>query len=475
MRRSVKALAAVFFVIVCIASAILLTNGEDKDAVVFGDEVRPLRDGWGSVTLYTERESFTWSLMQDSQAYDYAMAEICVGRERAVFDWTIGETREGLTGQYADARKEPAARGGREEADYWLFLKVKTDDVYDLDIWHKVQEVWGRDLKDGHEIYASVNETGDVCRICEYDDGTMCGMWQVFIKDEFLYVLECVDNQVSSGEETLKPLSYFYWSGVLKNIEKHCLWGMDDELFYWRDHDERVIELENPSRVYIQVPGRDGRWSHFPGKQPCAVIQTAEYTTALSAGSPTLRIRFTLEGEAMEVDLPNIGPADHTYQMEVSDAMTGELLQVAQASLCVDAIDTLRFEDMDGDGYLDMHIVYPEHSVVAESDAEDQFSYKYYYYRSIPWFWIWDDQKQLFVRMDEWELSDRIQERRQEQKEENTAEKDQYIVVQEGDSLWNIAEKYLGDGAKYPDLYIRNKTVIGENPDMITPGMELVY
>lgn len=474
MRRKVKVLTAAA-VVICIIGIVCVGFGsrEDSNIVTFGDEVRPVRDGWGNVTLYTERESFTWSLMQDSQPYDYAMAEIAVGEESAAFEWTFCEERDSLTGQYISAKNDLVAHGGEEPLDYWLFLKIKTEDVYDLDIWHKVQEVWGADLEENHDISAFVNETGSICAMREYQDGNWIGGWSAFIKDDFLYVIECVDNQFSSGEDTLKPINYFYWSGILTDAEQYCMWGMDDELFYWRDHDERVIRLKNPSRVYTQVPGRDGRWSHFPGKQPCAIMQAAEYTISLSGDSPLLRIRFTLEGEAMELRLPDVGSADYPYKMEVSDAESGELLQVEEVRLCVDAIDTLRFEDMDKDGYLDMHIVYPEHYIVAESDAGDQFSYPYYCYRTTPRYWVWDNQQHQFVCMNKRELSDHVQEKTASQPGEDPAVMQTHIIVQQGDSLWRIAEKYLGDGTKYTDLYEQNKEVIGADPGRIVPGMEL--
>lgn len=472
MRRMGKASMAAVFSIACIASAVLLTRGEDGNVVVFGDEIRQVSDGWGSETDYTERESFTWSLMQDSEPYEYAMAEITVREDRAEFDWTFAEERDSLTDRYRNVKKDSAARSGADPSDYWLFLKIKTDDIYDLDIWHKVQEVWGADLEENQDLFACVNETGDVCEMREYHDGSWIGEWSVYIKDDFLYVIECVDNQISSIEDTKKPISYLYWSGILTKVTEYCTWGMDEELFYWRDHDERVVRLENPTRVYTQVPGKDDRWSHFPGMQPCAIMQTAEYTVSLSEDSPELRICFTLEGEPMELELPDIGSADYLYKMEVSDAASGKLLQTGEASLCVDAIDTLQFEDMDGDGYLDMHIVYPEHSIVAESDTEDQFSYQYYWYRSTPRYWVWDNEEHLFVCMNDRELSEHMQQRRAAQ-QEDTAEKETLIVVQQGDSLWRIARNYLGDGAKYTDLYARNKAVIGENPDRIMPGMEL--
>ena len=46
-------------------------------------------------------------------------------------------------------------------------------------------------------------------------------------------------------------------------------------------------------------------------------------------------------------------------------------------------------------------------------------------------------------------------------------------IVKEGDSLWSIAERELGAGARYEELYRKNRCVIGENYDQLYPGMRL--
>jgi LysM repeat protein len=48
-------------------------------------------------------------------------------------------------------------------------------------------------------------------------------------------------------------------------------------------------------------------------------------------------------------------------------------------------------------------------------------------------------------------------------------------VVQSGDSLYKIAQKYYGEshGMKYKEIHAANQDVIGDNPDVIHPGQEL--
>lgn len=45
--------------------------------------------------------------------------------------------------------------------------------------------------------------------------------------------------------------------------------------------------------------------------------------------------------------------------------------------------------------------------------------------------------------------------------------------VQEGDTLWGIAEAHTGDGQGWKELYADNQDVVGDNPDLILPGQVL--
>jgi nucleoid-associated protein YgaU len=46
--------------------------------------------------------------------------------------------------------------------------------------------------------------------------------------------------------------------------------------------------------------------------------------------------------------------------------------------------------------------------------------------------------------------------------------------VVSGDSLWKIAQRELGNGDRWREIYEKNKSVIGPNPNLIKPGQKLV-
>jgi len=45
--------------------------------------------------------------------------------------------------------------------------------------------------------------------------------------------------------------------------------------------------------------------------------------------------------------------------------------------------------------------------------------------------------------------------------------------VERGDTLWGIAAQFYGEGSAWGDLYQRNSSIIGDNPDLILPGQIL--
>jgi nucleoid-associated protein YgaU len=56
--------------------------------------------------------------------------------------------------------------------------------------------------------------------------------------------------------------------------------------------------------------------------------------------------------------------------------------------------------------------------------------------------------------------------------ERGQGEKKTY-TVNAGDTLSDIAQSEMGDANRWPELYAANKDAVGENPDMIHPGLTL--
>lgn len=46
-------------------------------------------------------------------------------------------------------------------------------------------------------------------------------------------------------------------------------------------------------------------------------------------------------------------------------------------------------------------------------------------------------------------------------------------TVKSGDSLWSIAQRYLGNGSRYTEIHVENKPPLGSNPSLIYPGQVL--
>lgn len=75
------------------------------------------------------------------------------------------------------------------------------------------------------------------------------------------------------------------------------------------------------------------------------------------------------------------------------------------------------------------------------------------------------------------DIRDILEETEKEEDDGNETAEDEtgrdVYLVRRGDCLWKIAEKLLGDGTRWKELYERNKDVIGDDPGMILPGDKL--
>ncbi len=56
--------------------------------------------------------------------------------------------------------------------------------------------------------------------------------------------------------------------------------------------------------------------------------------------------------------------------------------------------------------------------------------------------------------------------------EDDSAPEALYYTIEKGDTLWAIASKHLGSGAKYTEIFEANREVI-KDPDLIFPGQKI--
>lgn len=461
----------------------LLQKENLSDIIVWNDTTRNLHFFDDELS---DRECFSHYLMENSQGYDNIMAEILVGKESGEFKWTYGPDRDFVAESYRQQKAAPYTQRKDSPADRWFFLKLKVDDIPDSDIWDGIQEHWGTSLKDEHRLDASVNDSGNIIKMCEYNDSYPVNTWSAYINGDYFYTIECVEYPLSTYEELRKPMLYFYSDSMLHHSIDYCGHIMDDEQFYWRDHNSRDISLENPHRIFHQVSGIDNGCFD----QPFGVTESAEYTVQLSENMPQIKICFTLEEDIQDLFVFRSHATMCPYTLKITDAKTDTAISETSITMSADTIDTVLFTDLDKDGYLDMSVVCPEHDIIddyvyfenstiledayantltdtwfhfyIDEEYYDEYDPGIYYYNPITRY-IWNPEKMSF---EEKTLAE-INGYKQEIIRSNT------VVVQPGDTLCRLAEQYLGDKKYYLYLYDRNRDVIGNDPDRIQPGMEL--
>lgn len=69
--------------------------------------------------------------------------------------------------------------------------------------------------------------------------------------------------------------------------------------------------------------------------------------------------------------------------------------------------------------------------------------------------------------------TERVMEQRRGERGGQGATSERTYTVKPGDTLSDIAEAEMGDAKRWPELYAANKDAVGENPDLIHPGLVL--
>ena len=308
----------------------------------------------------------------------------------------------------------------------------------------------------------------------------------LYVKDRTAYGLTLINAPSEDDDGTLEY--------VFEDVFQHYgdLWygsGLGEENLYWIDHEERLTELENPKRSFLEVRGIDEN-SESAGDEGIGryfgLLVEADYELPLTEDGRMLSLHFSLAEEDMEevsysdyiedlrkdyfisvarsleeneeetsVDeeemsaeeedtelryyLLNGYCMDEPYDMTVTDMETGEALQESQVSLSIELPDTITYPDLNGDGYADMRVGAPAHMNGAKAEEDDYTS---------PTYLLWDPQTEQFVRKTEKEVENSRQavasgltEEEQEEKAKQER-RDPFALIQELPE-WAEPEDYI--------------------------------
>ena len=265
----------------------------------------------------------------------------------------------------------------------------------------------------------------------------------LYVKDRTAYGLTLLNAPSEGDDETLEYMfdDVFQHYGILGSG-----WGLDEENLYWIDHDERLTELENPKRSFLEVRGIDENWESAGDEgimRYFGLLVEADYELPLTENGRMLSLHFSLakddgeeeasfsdytydlrkdviisvagslaesedetlvdeektpvEGEDTELRyyLLNGFCMDEPYDMTVTDMETGKVLQERRVSLSIELPDTITYPDLNGDGYADMRIGAPVHGSGAKATEEDY---------TPPSYLLWDTPTEQFVRKTEKEV-----------------------------------------------------------------------
>ena len=308
----------------------------------------------------------------------------------------------------------------------------------------------------------------------------------LYVKDRMAYGLTLLNRPLEDDDETLEYVfdDVFQRYGILGSG-----WGLDEESLYWIDHDQRLTELENPKRSFLEVRGINENWE-FAGDEGImryfGLLVGADYELPLTENGRMLSLHFSLakdngEEEASFSDyiddlrkdsiisaasslaenedetfrekemfaeeedtelryyLLNGFCMDEPYDMTVMDMETGEVLQECRVFLSIELPDTITYPDLNGDGYADMRIGAPAHMNGAKAMEEEYTS---------PSYLLWDPQTEQFVRKTEREVENSrlavangLTEEEQEEKSKRER-RDSFALVYEVPE-WDEIEDYI--------------------------------
>lgn len=372
------------------------TAGEEtlKENASAGQEARERKEETIAFGEGSEWESWVNYLYQTAKDEKYVFAFIEAGDNEASFEWAFYDEREAMT----DAFTEEKAL--REDLS-WYFLKLRIDSgVYGLEINDFFQEQYAEEgyvveawtMNEGHAYH--INLEWEKALTEEY---SIRSKREAIVENGYLYLLCCEKVDDDNREDVSDRI--YAWEGCFDRTAYGGGWLIDEDTFYWSDHTARTTTLENPERTFVEERASDATWEDIMMGY-FGLVSEAEYRIQLAPNMPEMTVTFRLKEDFIHEGEPiylfNGFVMDETYQMEIKTVEGEELIQRTDVNLSIEKKDIISFEDLDGDGYLDMRILCPTH----ESGSDEMHVKEEDY-------WVWDLEKEKMILVSEGELQAR--------------------------------------------------------------------
>lgn len=377
----------------------------------------------------------------------------------ADISWEIFQTAEEFQEYLTSKENEESSISYTNNQDYIMELSYYRyqleDDVHAIDINNFLQERYADETDEDNPLYPlTLDGNGD--SYCFSQSGGK----EMVVKDGFFYSWESkwISDEIDS--EFVNELLMSFCTYKME-VEEFNGWVLSDEELYWIDHDSRYTQFENPTRSFTEIKAVDENWEGRRLMENFALFTEADYQIDLCENGSAININFSLAEEIPETGyseyLLNGFCTDKAYDMTVTDAQTGEIIQKDQVSMSIEMPDMIDFMDLDWDGYVDMKIELPTHSS-GERATINAYSKKSYM--------LWNPENSRFEQKNEKEVAEIIR-----QNQTQDAELTEYVVVS-GDTLWGISRRFYKTGTLYTEIEKENEEILSYY-EYLMPGMRL--
>lgn len=298
-------------------------------------------------------------LMTEMSENPYACAEISMKKEKIA--WKTFETAQELQDYIVE--RELAGK----QADWVYYQCALQEDFHALDLYHELS----RYESTAHPICAVTCAKGLFYRFSQKQER------ELIVKDEHIYGLVCSEVSLKdiTSDNAQKLLDAFVRYPQRWETRELAGRTLDEEDLYWLDHDSRKTTFDKPKRTFTEMRATDADWRSRDVKtQKFGMLQKAEYELAFPGKSAGLGISFhyakNIPETGYETYLADYVCSEETYKLRVTDLQTGSLIQFADVKLCINSLDTVTFQDANGDGFPDMIITKPVHFRASRQDRE---------------------------------------------------------------------------------------------------------